>query len=88
MPFSRGMPMNSADLRSWPGVPCAISAATAKNWAGLCTSPEGRLTAVCEAHRAAGIPEKQFFGTNIDPTAVMVDRINLLLKFRDVEFVP
>lgn len=31
---------------------------------------------------------KQLFGTNIDPTAVMVAKVNLLLKYRDVVFVP
>ena len=38
---------------------------------------------------AASAPDpKQLFGTDIDPTAVMVAKVNLLLKYRDVEFVP
>lgn len=38
---------------------------------------------------AAPAPDpKQFFGTDIAPTAVMIAKVNLLLKYRDVEFVP
>lgn len=38
---------------------------------------------------AAPAPDpKQLFGTDIDPTAVMIAKVNLLLKYRDVEFVP
>lgn len=38
---------------------------------------------------AAPAPDpKQLFGTDIDPTAVMIAKMNLLLKYRDVEFVP
>lgn len=31
---------------------------------------------------------KPLFGTDIDPTAVMIAKMNLLLKYRDVEFDP
>ena len=38
---------------------------------------------------AAPAPDpKQLFGTDIDPTAVMIAKVNLLLKYRDVAFVP
>lgn len=38
---------------------------------------------------AAPAPDpKQLFGTDIAPTAVMIAKVNLLLKYRDVEFVP